>query len=589
MRECLVALAAASPAARCVPPHAPPAMCVADAPPPLPRRLARLAALLRASPDAREANVRLARLGRKLPPPPLPLRGDGTRVRGCAAVVHAHAGLRAGVLYPTGAADGAVARGVAAVLLRGLRGEPAGALLRLQAAEVARACGMEALLTPGRLGGMEGILAVLRRQVREAAEAEARGGEGAAAAAAAAAEAAEAEGREAAEGGGEWGEGVRAWEAAGAAGWGAAEEEVAVLLSGGVDSSVALRSLVEEGRRVRAFYLRIWLEDEQAGAARGDCPWEEDWRYCEAVCAQAGVPLESVSLQREYSEEVVGYLVREAAAGRTPNPDVMCNSRIKFGVFHSRIGRHFGHVASGHYARTGGAAGGGVRLLRSVDAHKDQTYFLSQLTQAQLQNALFPVGRLSKRQVRAEAHRHALPNRMRKDSQGICFLGKVNYDDFLRSHLGEREGDVLEEETGQLIGTHRGLWFHTVGQRRGLGPALHNAFRAKGPWHVVRKDIASNTLFASRSYNSADKVRDVFEAHDINWVAGRPPWHSPVAMPLQVKVRHGAEAYDALVALKHNGSVAHVQLSRRDKGLAPGQFAAFYDGEECLGSGVISE
>jgi tRNA-specific 2-thiouridylase len=164
----------------------------------------------------------------------------------------------------------------------------------------------------------------------------------------------------------------------------AASEEIAVLLSGGVDSSVALHLLLEAGHRCRAFYLRIWLEDEQVQAARGVCPWEEDWEYCTAVCQQAGVPLEGISLQREYSEHVAGYLLAEAAAGRTPNPDIMCNSRIKFGVFHDRVGRHFRKVASGHYAQVSRAAGGDgetVRLLRSADAHKDQTYFLSQLRQ----------------------------------------------------------------------------------------------------------------------------------------------------------------------------------------------------------------
>ena len=299
---------------------------------------------------------------------------------------------------------------------------------------------------------------------------------------------------------------------------------------------------------------------------------------CEAVCSQAGVPLEAISLQREYQDHVVSYLVDEAAAGRTPNPDVMCNSRIKFGVFHDRIGVHFARVASGHYARVERGVGDGAaaKLLRSADAHKDQTYFLSQLRQDQLQSTVFPIGALSKPEVRHMALRLGLPNRNRKDSQGICFLGQLNYDDFLRQHLGERPGEVLEYETGECIGTHRGLWFHTVGQRRGLGPVLSNAYRARGPWHVVSKDYDRNTLYATRSYLADDKVRDEFTADAINWIAGKAPDGASNGEPLalQVKVRHGEHTHKALVSMANDGLSAHVRLEKRDKGLAPGQFGA---------------
>jgi len=272
--------------------------------------------------------------------------------------------------------------------------------------------------------------------------------------------------------------------------------------------------------------------------------------------------------------------------------DIMCNSRIKYGVFYDRVGRHFHRVASGHYAqvsRSSGESGDSVQLLRSADAHKDQTYFLSQLTQEQLRAAMFPIGGMAKAEVRATAHRMNLPNRARKDSQGICFLGQVNYDEFLRSHLGDCPGEIFEEETGQLIGEHRGLWFHTVGQRRGLGPVLNNANRARGPWHVVRKSIEENRVYASRSYSAADKTRDSFDVQAINWVAGAAPCSGGGGLPLQVKVRHGADCHESLVTVGQWGDSAHVHLATRDKGLAPGQFAAFYDGDICLGSGVISE
>ena len=517
------------------------------------------------------------RLGDRLGAAPLIELGDETRVRGCASVVHVRARVESdGTLGLAGAADSRLARGLVALLVRGLHGSSPEVLGQLDAQRIADLAQLQPALAPGRLNGVDGMLRTMRSQLaRAAAGRDAR-----------AVDVPSSLADEPLDPVGESPLQPRLH-------WPAAEEEVAVLLSGGVDSSVALHALLAAGHRCRAFYLRIWLEDEQAHAARGACPWEDDWNMCEAVCRQAGVPLEAVSLQRDYQEHVVSYLVGEAAAGRTPNPDVMCNSRIKFGVFHDRVGVHFSRVASGHYARVAPGVGDGeaAKLLRSADAHKDQTYFLSQLRQEQLRRTVFPIGALSKPEVRQAALRLSLPNRDRKDSQGICFLGQLNYDGFLRQHLGERPGDVLEYESGERIGTHRGLWFHTVGQRRGLGPVLSNAYRARGPWHVVRKDYDRNTLYATRSYSADDKVRNEFSAEAINWIAGAAPAGAcgGEALPLQVKVRHGAHTHEALVTFADDGSSAHVHLNNRDKGLAPGQFAAFYDGEVCLGSGVIRE
>lgn len=565
----------------------------------LPRRLERLAAVLRSSGDERERALRLIRLGNSLPKAPLLELGPQSRVSGCVSVVHVlvHLGDD-GRLRLSGAADSRLARGLVALLVRGLEGALPEDLERLDVHELARAAALGSALTPGRLNGLEGMLLALRSQLEEERPRQHERRADAAADTPAAVEG----GADSPADAPPTHEAATPFESEvrGAPTprqvqllWPAAEEEVAVLLSGGVDSSVALHQLLAAGHRCRAFYLRIWLEDEQAHAARGACPWEDDWAYCKAVCKQAGVPLEAVSLQREYQDNVVRYLVTEAAAGRTPNPDIMCNSRIKFGTFQDRVGIHFAHVASGHYARTAptsadGGAHRAVQLLRSSDAHKDQTYFLSQLSQEQLRSATFPIGGMTKPEVREAAQRLALPNRERKDSQGICFLGQLDYDGFLRDHLGEAPGAVLEHETGEEIGMHRGLWFHTVGQRRGLGPVLSNAYRARGPWHVVRKDMDTNVLYATRSYSAADKARNEFSAHAINWVAGSPPsTTSGEPLPLQVKVRHGAHMHDALVHVSPGGQSAHVHLASRDKGLAPGQFAAFYDGEVCLGSGVI--
>ena len=205
-------------------------------------------------------------------------------------------------------------------------------------------------------------------------------------------------------------------------------EEVAVLLSGGVDSSVALHLLQQQGYKPHAFYLKIWLEDELAHL--NQCPWEEDWSFASAVCRQAGnVPLEALPLQKEYWAQVVAHTIQEAKEGRTPNPDILCNSLVKFGVFYDVMGRRYPKVATGHYARAVPAAGGKegeglVRLMRSPDRIKDQTYFLSRLTQEQLARATFPIGGYEKHQIRAMAERLDLPTKTRKDSQGICFLGE---------------------------------------------------------------------------------------------------------------------------------------------------------------------
>ncbi|PYM10217.1 MAG: tRNA 2-thiouridine(34) synthase MnmA, partial [Verrucomicrobia bacterium] len=232
--------------------------------------------------------------------------------------------------------------------------------------------------------------------------------------------------------------------------------KIAVLLSGGVDSSVALRLVKQAGNRdVTAFYLKIWLEDELAYL--GNCPWEEDLKYARTVCEQAGVPLKVVSLQTEYQERVVADAVEELRAGRTPSPDIWCNQRIKFGLFFEKIEGGFDRIVSGHYAQV--EERGDVCLLkRSPDPVKDQTYFLCALHQKQLRRLWFPIGHLHKDEVRQLAREYDLPNRDRKDSQGICFLGKIRYPEFVRHHLGERAGELVELETGRTLAEHRGFW-----------------------------------------------------------------------------------------------------------------------------------
>lgn len=354
-----------------------------------------------------------------------------------------------------------------------------------------------------------------------------------------------------------------------------------MLLSGGVDSSVALCRLHDAGHRdITAYYLKIWLEDELAHI--GACPWEEDLSFARAVCSRLDVPLNVVSLQEQYYERVVSYALAELRAGRTPSPDIFCNLRVKFGVFRDHVADSCDAVATGHYARTR-YENNYHRLLKAPDPVKDQTYFLSHLTQEQLARAMFPIGDLQKDAVRRIAARRELPNRDRKDSQGICFLGSIRYPDFVRHYLGERRGEIVERDSGRSLGEHNGYWFYTIGQRQGLG--LGN-----GPWYVVGKDVERNRIFVSHAAAAGDATRERFTVTDLTWIAEPPAFdergHQAAEKPLEVKLRHGPQTVGARVE-RLDAQRLRVTLAEGDRGIAPGQFAVFYRGEYCLGSGRI--
>ncbi|NTW13525.1 MAG: tRNA 2-thiouridine(34) synthase MnmA [Candidatus Moranbacteria bacterium] len=350
--------------------------------------------------------------------------------------------------------------------------------------------------------------------------------------------------------------------------------KIAMLISGGVDSSVALRLLKDAGHEVSAFYLKIWLEDELSFL--GECPWEEDLKYVRSVCEGAGVPLEIVPFQKEYHERIVSYVIAEATAGRTPNPDVFCNTLIKFGAFVEAYGSEFDRAATGHYAHTE-IRDGKARLLRSSDPVKDQTYFLSRLTPEQAEKAMFPIGGYRKEEVRKLAVTYALPNATRKDSQGICFLGKVPFDKFLEEKLGTREGDIVDQKTGARLGKHQGFWFYTIGQRKGIG-------LSGGPWYVTGKDTTKNIVYISNAYRSAETARTEFSVEGLSWIAEAPSSDDT----LTVKLRHGVKEAECNLVIQDRGR-GRVMLAEGDTGVAPGQIAAFYRGDECLGSGIISE
>lgn len=351
--------------------------------------------------------------------------------------------------------------------------------------------------------------------------------------------------------------------------------KIAMLTSGGVDSSVALRLLHAEGHEVKAFYLKIWLEDELAYL--GECPWEEDLAYIRQICEQINVPLEVVPMQKEYWERVVKYAVAEAKAGRTPNPDILCNQQIKFGQFYEVIDPSYQKVATGHYAQVEETEKGFI-LKRAPDPVKDQTYFLAQISQAQLSRAMFPIGSYKKEQVRALAHEFNLPNQNRKDSQGICFLGKIPFRDFLKHHLGEKPGDFIDMATGKRVGEHLGYWFYTIGQRQGLG-------LSGGPWFVVKKDIEKNLIYLAQGYEPEEVYKDSFEIGPMHLINEN---FSMTNDQLKVKIRHGASMHEC----KLEGD--RVILKEPVHGVAAGQFAVFYlpagegSNDICLGGAAIA-
>ncbi|KAL4513361.1 hypothetical protein Ndes2437B_g00573 [Nannochloris sp. 'desiccata'] len=332
---------------------------------------------------------------------------------------------------------------------------------------------------------------------------------------------------------------------------------IALLLSGGVDSTLALHLLHAAGHHVTAYYLQIWFQEDFRNFWDA-CPWEEDLEYCRAACDRLGVELKVVPLSQQYWDRVVAHCISEVRSGRTPNPDVLCNSRVKFEP----------------------------RLALTPDAIKDQTYFLAHLSPSQLANTLFPLGNLTKPQVRALAAAAALPNQDRKDSQGICFLGKVRFSEFIKEHLGEWPGPIIEEESGQVLGYHQGFWFHTVGQRKGI--PLHG-----GPWYVTRKDPKGNAVYISRQYHEgkAPGRRGDFFCEKFSWTT--ETLKIDLEKPLQCKVRHGPNLYECTMEIldteEGGGEIkkARIGLNGIDQGLAEGQYAVFYQNGYCLGCAVI--
>ncbi|MCM1111373.1 MAG: tRNA 2-thiouridine(34) synthase MnmA [Clostridium sp.] len=351
---------------------------------------------------------------------------------------------------------------------------------------------------------------------------------------------------------------------------------IAVLISGGVDSAVAVHRLVEQGHDLHLFYIRIGLDTDE-----GDCSAEEDIEMCSFIARRYGLPFDVVSLHNEYWENVMEYALRSVREGLTPNPDIMCNKMIKFGYFEQRWGHEFDRTATGHYARRIDRDGL-VWLGTGVDPVKDQTDFLARISYDQLSHLVFPIGDLPKPRVREIALETRLPNAFRRDSQGICFLGNINYNDFIRRHLGERPGPIIEIETGRKLGEHRGFWFHTIGQRKGLG-------LSGGPWYVVRKNVHDNVIYVSNGYDCEKQYGHTLELDAMHWIT-LDPWDGAADnAAVTFKNRHTPEFLDGHLTRLPDGGY-RLESDKPVQGIAPGQFAVIYtpDREICLGSGVIT-
>jgi tRNA-specific 2-thiouridylase len=355
---------------------------------------------------------------------------------------------------------------------------------------------------------------------------------------------------------------------------------VIVGMSGGVDSSVSALLLQQQGYAVEGLFMFNWAEDEQ-----GYCTAAEDFQDAGKVCGELRIPLHQADFSKEYRERVFGTFLAEYAAGRTPNPDVLCNREIKFKSFMDyarRLGAD--RIATGHYARLAVGADD-IQLLRARDAGKDQTYFLCAVPEAALAQTLFPVGGLLKSEVRALAAERGLPVHDKKDSTGICFIGERRFRDFLAGYLPAQPGPICVRQADgctQQVGRHQGLMYYTLGQRRGLGIGGQRG-AAENPWYVVGKDLASKTLWVSQDPRHPDLRHDTLRTAGMHWI-GTPP-DLPLRCSARIRHRHA----DQPCLARARGDGLEVTFDQPQQAITPGQFVALYLGERCLGGAVIEE
>lgn len=390
-------------------------------------------------------------------------------------------------------------------------------------------------------------------------------------------------------------------------------ERVVVGLSGGVDSSVAAYLLKQQGYEVIGMFMKNW--HDTTGVLKGDCPFDDDKNFAEMVARKLKIPFEFVDLSDEYRKRVVDYMFDEYSKGRTPNPDVLCNREIKFDAFmNAALKLDAKYVATGHYCRKGEIDVNGhtyYQLLTGLDGNKDQSYFLCQLSQNQLAKALFPIGHLQKPEVRRIAAELGLATAERKDSQGICFVGKVDLPVFLQQKLKSQKGNIVEipaefyntiinydesdlenlskpfvynKNIGKKVGEHQGAQFYTIGQRKGL-----NVGGKAEPLFVISTDIQENIVYVGMGQNHPGLFRNALfiNSSEVHWI--RPDLKLSIGqhIELMVRIRYRQPLQKATLYCKDEG--VYIVFNEPQRGITAGQFASWYDGEELIGSGVIAE
>ncbi|MCI5051144.1 MAG: tRNA 2-thiouridine(34) synthase MnmA [Candidatus Pacebacteria bacterium] len=354
---------------------------------------------------------------------------------------------------------------------------------------------------------------------------------------------------------------------------------VFVGVSGGVDSSVSAALLQDQGYHVVGVFMRTWQPDWI------ECTWQDERRDAMRVCAHLNIPFVELDLEKEYKEGVADYMIREYRAGRTPNPDVMCNREVKFGGFLKwALEKGADYVATGHYVDRAVDDSGVVTMLRGNDPQKDQTYFLWTLEQSQLKHILFPVGSMPKKEVRKLAKKYNLPTAVKKDSQGICFIGDIDMKDFLNHYIDETPGDVINK-SGDVIGSHKGSLFYTISERHGF--TIHASHKGvnDSPYYVVAKDIEKNTITVSQNPEKDTRLTDTFSLVDV--VDNKNILQKGDIIEAQIRYR-GSVKNITFLEIDHDTKTAKIQFDDIDATIAPGQSVVFYKGSECLGGGILA-